>query len=133
MVAHPRISLIPFTGSSPVGRRIAEVAGRTLKHVSLELGGKNPVIVLPDADLELVADGLLWGAFGTAGQRCTASSRLIAVGDVSARLLPQLVARALDIGVRTVETHRLSLRRKLGVDSPSDLLKIAVQNGWTTL
>ena len=97
MVAHPGISLIPFTGSSPVGRRIAEVAGRTLKHVSLELGGKNPVIVLPDADLELVADGLLWGAFGTAGQRCTASSRLIAVGDVSARLLPQLVARALEL------------------------------------
>ena len=97
LVAHPGISLISFTGSSPVGRRIAEVAGRSLKHVSLELGGKNPVIVLPDADLELAVDGLLWGAFGTAGQRCTATSRLIAVGDVSARLLPRLVARAREL------------------------------------
>ncbi len=97
LVAHPGISLVSFTGSSPVGRRIAEVAGRTLKHVSLELGGKNPVIVLPDADLDLAVDGLLWGAFGTAGQRCTASSRLIAVGDVAAKLLPRLIARALEL------------------------------------
>ena len=94
LVAHSGVSLISFTGSTAAGRHIAEVAGRTLKHVSLELGGKNPVIVLPDADLDLAVDGLLWGAFGTAGQRCTATSRLIAVGGVEERLLPLLVARA---------------------------------------
>ena len=97
LVAHSGVSLISFTGSTAVGCRIAEVAGRSLKHVSLELGGKNPVIVLPDADLELAVDGLLWGAFGTAGQRCTATSRLIAVGDAGDRLLPRLIARAREL------------------------------------
>lgn len=97
LVAHPGVSLVSFTGSSAVGRRIAEIAGRSLKHVSLELGGKNPAIVLPDADLELAVDGVLWGAFGTAGQRCTATSRLITVGDAAARLLPRLIARAREL------------------------------------
>ena len=97
LVAHRGVALISFTGSSPVGRRVAEIAGRTLKHVSLELGGKNPVVVMPDADLELAVDGLLWGAFGTAGQRCTATSRLIAVGDAADRLLPRLLARAREL------------------------------------
>ncbi len=94
IVAHPDVSMITFTGSTAVGRRIYETAGRTLKRVSLEMGGKNPVIVMPDADLELAVDGILWGAFGTAGQRCTATSRLIAVGDVGDRVVARLVERA---------------------------------------
>ena len=94
IVAHPDTQVLTFTGSTAVGRRIYETAGRMLKRVSLEMGGKNPVIVLPDADLDLAVDGVLWGAFGTAGQRCTATSRLIAVGDVADRMLPKLVARA---------------------------------------
>lgn len=94
LVAHQDVNVITFTGSTEVGKRIASEAGKTLKHVSLELGGKNPVIVMPDANLDLAVEGLLWGAFGTAGQRCTATSRLIAVGDVADRLLPKLVERA---------------------------------------
>src|SRR5438128_7966077 len=100
LVAQAGVDLVSFTGSTEVGRQIAQTAGRTLKRVSLEMGGKNPVIVLPDADLDLAVDGLLWGAFGTAGPRCTATSRLIAVGDVAKELLPRLIerARALRLG-----------------------------------
>lgn len=100
LVAHREVNVISFTGSTEVGKLIAQEAGRTLKHVSLEMGGKNPVIVMPDADLDLAIEGVLWGAFGTAGQRCTATSRLICVGDVGERLLPRLVerARALKLG-----------------------------------
>ena len=100
IVGHADTQVLAFTGSTAVGKRIAEVGGRRLKRVSLELGGKNPVIVMPDADIELAVDGILWGAFGTAGQRCTATSRVICVGDVKARLLPRLLERtaALRLG-----------------------------------
>jgi aldehyde dehydrogenase (NAD+) len=94
IVAHRDTRVLAFTGSTPVGRAIAETGGRMLKRVSLEMGGKNPVIVMPDADLGLAVDGVLWGAFGTAGQRCTATSRLIVVGDVHARMIAMLVERA---------------------------------------
>jgi len=74
---HKDIVGVSFTGSSEIGRRIGEVCGKTLKRCSLELGGKNGQVVLEDADLELALEGVLWGAFGTTGQRCTATSRLI--------------------------------------------------------
>ncbi len=77
IINHPDVRVITFTGSAEVGSRIAEVGGKLLKKVSLELGGKNPQIVMPSADLELAVDGVVWGAFGTTGQRCTATSRLI--------------------------------------------------------
>jgi acyl-CoA reductase-like NAD-dependent aldehyde dehydrogenase len=77
ILGHPDVDVISFTGSSGVGRRINEVGGKNLKRVSLELGGKNAQIVLADADLELALEGVLWGAYGTTGQRCTATSRLI--------------------------------------------------------
>src|ERR1041385_1787873 len=77
LVEHPGVDLISFTGSTEVGRKIAEVCGRTGKRVALEMGGKNAQIVMEDADLELALEGVLWGAFGTTGQRCTATSRLI--------------------------------------------------------
>ena len=77
LVEHPDVDLVSFTGSTGVGKRISEVASKTLKRVSLELGGKNAQIVMDDANLELALEGVLWGAFGTTGQRCTATSRLI--------------------------------------------------------
>ncbi len=77
IVAHPSVDVISFTGSSEVGSRIAELCGKTLKRVSLELGGKNAQIIMGDANLDLALEGVLWGAFGTTGQRCTATSRLI--------------------------------------------------------
>lgn len=94
MLAHTDIGVISFTGSSEVGRRIAEVSGKTLKRVSLELGGKNAQIVMADADLELAVEGVLWGAFGTTGQRCTATSRLILNEEIHDRFVDMLVARA---------------------------------------
>jgi aldehyde dehydrogenase (NAD+) len=77
IVEHEDIDLVSFTGSTAVGIKISELAAKTLKRVSLELGGKNAQIVMADADLHLALEGVLWGAFGTTGQRCTATSRLI--------------------------------------------------------
>jgi acyl-CoA reductase-like NAD-dependent aldehyde dehydrogenase len=93
IVEHPDVRVISFTGSSDVGRRLGEVCGRSLKRVSLELGGKNAQIVMEDADLELALEGVLWGAFGTTGQRCTATSRLILHRPIHKRFVEMLEAR----------------------------------------
>jgi alpha-ketoglutaric semialdehyde dehydrogenase len=100
IVTNPDVSVISFTGSSATGRTIAEQAGRRLKRLSLELGGKNGVVVLGDADLDLATDGILWSAFGTTGQRCTAASRVIVERSVVEPLLERLErrARALRLG-----------------------------------
>ncbi len=92
IVEHPDIDLISFTGSSVVGREINSRAGAQLKRVSLELGGKNAQIVMDDADLDLALEGVLWGAFGTTGQRCTATSRLILHEAIHDRFLDMLLA-----------------------------------------
>jgi alpha-ketoglutaric semialdehyde dehydrogenase len=99
LVAHPDVQLISFTGSSEVGREIAASCGRSLKRVALEMGGKNAQIVMEDADLDLAAEGALWGAFGTTGQRCTATSRLIVHRDVKRDMAEALVARAEKIKI----------------------------------
>jgi len=99
LVRHPDVKLVSFTGSAAVGREIASVCGQNLKRVSLELGGKNGQIVMEDADLELALEGALWGAFGTTGQRCTATSRLIVHREVKKRLTDMLVARAEKIKI----------------------------------
>ncbi|HEX6298931.1 MAG TPA: aldehyde dehydrogenase family protein [Acidimicrobiia bacterium] len=77
LVTHPDVDMVSFTGSRSVGRQIAVSAGEDLKHVSLEMGGKNALVVLDDADVSEAVTGALWGGFSTAGQRCTASSRLV--------------------------------------------------------
>lgn len=91
LIKHPRIRGISFTGSVETGRWIQQNAG--LKKIGLELGGKNPIIVMDDADLDLAVDGILWGAFGTTGQRCTAASRIIVHKKVAAVLTRKLIAR----------------------------------------
>jgi aldehyde dehydrogenase (NAD+) len=93
IVEHPDVDLISFTGSSSVGKTIASAAGKTLKRVSLELGGKNAQIVMDDANLELALDGVLWGAFGTTGQRCTATSRLILQEGIYSTFVDMLMKR----------------------------------------
>lgn len=93
IVEHPDVALISFTGSSGVGKTIAQSCGKTLKRVSLELGGKNAQIVMDDANLELALDGVLWGAFGTTGQRCTATSRLILHENIHDKFVDMLVKR----------------------------------------
>jgi aldehyde dehydrogenase (NAD+) len=77
LVEHPEVPVISFTGSTETGAIIGETCGRMHKRLSLEMGGKNAMIVMDDADLNLALEGVLWGAFGTTGQRCTATSRLI--------------------------------------------------------
>ncbi|HEY8468827.1 MAG TPA: aldehyde dehydrogenase family protein [Longimicrobiales bacterium] len=97
IVEHPEIPVISFTGSTATGARIGEVCGRMHKRLSLEMGGKNAQIVLPDADLDLALDGVLWGAFGTTGQRCTATSRLLLHRDIHDTFLDRLVERTREL------------------------------------
>ncbi|MBD7985286.1 aldehyde dehydrogenase family protein [Sporosarcina sp. Sa2YVA2] len=92
MIEHPDVRVISFTGSTETGRHVAETGGRHLKKVSLEMGGKNAVIVMDDADIDLAVEGILWSAFGTAGQRCTACSRVIVHKDVKGELEEKLLA-----------------------------------------
>ena len=94
IVKHPRVPVISFTGSTDTGRIVGEVCGRMHKRLSLEMGGKNAQIVLDDANLDLALDGALWGAFGTTGQRCTATSRLIVQSGVHDEFVKRLIARA---------------------------------------
>ncbi len=93
LAKHPKIDMISFTGSSDTGREIYQYGAAKLAQVHLELGGKNPIIVLEDGDLELAVEGIIWSAFGTTGQRCTACSRLIIEDGVYEKLLERLVER----------------------------------------
>jgi aldehyde dehydrogenase (NAD+) len=97
LVTHPDVDMISFTGSRAVGSGIATEAGAQLKHVSLEMGGKNALVVLDDADLEEAVKGALWGGFSTTGQRCTASSRLVVDEKVADEVVDRLVAGAGDL------------------------------------
>lgn len=100
IVEHPDVALISFTGSTETGGIVGQTCGRMHKRLSLEMGGKNAMIVLDDADIDLALDGVLWGAFGTTGQRCTATSRLILQSGIHDNLLGRLVdkARGLRLG-----------------------------------
>lgn len=100
LVGHPGTDVISFTGSTQVGKSVAAQAGSLMKRVSVELGGKNAVIVLDDADLDLATEAIVWGAFGTSGQRCTATSRVIVTPGIREALEACLVerARALRLG-----------------------------------
>ncbi|HYO48928.1 MAG TPA: aldehyde dehydrogenase family protein [Chloroflexia bacterium] len=93
IIDHPSVRLISFTGSTAAGQQVAMQSAKTLKRVSLEMGGKNAIIVLDDANLELATEGILWSAFGTTGQRCTAASRVIVQRGVLEDLQERLVSR----------------------------------------
>jgi aldehyde dehydrogenase (NAD+) len=93
LVSHPDVRVLSFTGSTATGRAIAEAAGKFNKKLSLEMGGKNAIIVMDDANIELVTDGTLWAAFGTTGQRCTAASRLIVQRGIAGKVKEALVER----------------------------------------
>ena len=94
MVEHPGIHVISFTGSTDVGLQIAGRGGALGKRISLEMGGKNAIIVMEDADLSLATDAIVWSAFGTTGQRCTACSRVLVHERVHDALAAQVAARA---------------------------------------
>lgn len=109
LVKHPDVALISFTGSKATGGKVAVDAATHYKRVALEMGGKNAIIVMEDADLELAVEGILWSAFGTTGQRCTACSRLI----VHAAVKEQMVSMLLD--------RMAKLRVGDGLDSSIDI------------
>ena len=93
LIRHPDVRVVTLTGSRETGVEVLKAAADTLTHVHLELGGKNAIIVLDDADLDLAVDGIVWSAFGTSGQRCTAASRVIAQRGIYDELQKRLVAR----------------------------------------
>jgi len=94
LIEHQDVRALSFTGSSEVGRMVGEQAARSFKHCSLEMGGKNPIIVMDDANLDLALDGALWAGFGTSGQRCTAASRIIVQKGVYGDFVRKLADRA---------------------------------------
>jgi aldehyde dehydrogenase (NAD+) len=94
MLKHPKIRVISFTGSTEVGRDINVACAPQFKHVHLEMGGKNVIMVMEDADLDLAVDGAVWGGFGTTGQRCTAASRVVLHERVYREFALRFVARA---------------------------------------
>src|SRR4051812_8146866 len=94
LVQHPEVPVITLTGSRETGVAVMKAAADNLKHIHLELGGKNAIIVLDDADLDLAVDGIVWSAFGTSGQRCTAASRVIVQEGAYQELQSRLVSAA---------------------------------------
>jgi alpha-ketoglutaric semialdehyde dehydrogenase len=94
LTTSPAIRVVSFTGSTKVGRIVNQAAAPTFKKVHLEMGGKNVIMIMEDANLELAVDGCLWGGFGTAGQRCTAASRVVVHEKVYKAFVSQFVARA---------------------------------------
>jgi aldehyde dehydrogenase (NAD+) len=136
IVQHNDIDLILFTGSTQVGKHITREASTTLKRVSLELGGKNAQIVMDDADLDLALDGVLWGAFGTTGQRCTATSRLILHDKIHDRFMEMLIEKTkklklgngllpgTDVGPCINESQRnvVDSYVKIGLDEKANLV-----------
>jgi len=99
LIEHPDVRAVSFTGSSEVGSWVGQRAAATFKPVSLEMGGKNAQIVMNDANLELALDGGLWGAFGTTGQRCTATSRILLQKGIAQKFTAEFVARAKKLKV----------------------------------
>ena len=146
LVRHPDVPVITLTGSRETGVAVMRNAADCLKHVHLELGGKNAIIVLDDADLELAVEGILWSAFGTSGQRCTAASRVIVQDGVYEALQSRLVEAAerlrlgvgwddeTDVGpvINKPALEKIHSYTKIGVDEGARLLtggEVATGNG----
>jgi alpha-ketoglutaric semialdehyde dehydrogenase len=147
LVRHPDVPVITLTGSRETGVAVMRNAADHLKHVHLELGGKNAIIVLDDADLELAVEGIVWSAFGTSGQRCTAASRVIVQDGVYERLQSKLVAVAeqlrlgvgweddTDVGpvINKAALEKIHSYTQIGQDEGAKLLtggEIATGNGF---
>jgi alpha-ketoglutaric semialdehyde dehydrogenase len=99
LTTDPAVRVVSFTGSTHVGRIVNQAAAPTFKKVHLEMGGKNVIMIMEDADLELAVDGCLWGGFGTTGQRCTAASRVVVHERVYDAFVERFVARAKSLVV----------------------------------
>lgn len=132
MVHHPEIQVISFTGSNETGSHIAGECGRQLKKVSLEMGGKNAVIVMDDADLQLAVEGIVWSAFGTSGQRCTACSRVIVHENVKEELERRLLdeMNKLTIGDGMDEANKVGpIINQAGIDKIKHYMEVGQKEG----
>jgi aldehyde dehydrogenase (NAD+) len=132
LVEHPDVRAISFTGSSEVGSLVAQRAAATFKPVSLEMGGKNAQIVLDDANLELALDGALWGAFGTTGQRCTATSRILLQKGIAKKFTERFVERAevLRVGNGLDESVEVGPQVNAGqIETSNKYVDIALREG----
>src|SRR6266516_2358951 len=147
MVRHPDVRVITLTGSRETGVEVLKAAAETLTHVHLELGGKNAIIVLDDADLELAVEGIVWSAFGTSGQRCTAASRVIVEEGIYEQLQSRLVVAAeklrlgagweddTDVGpvINRKSLEKIHSYTEIGKDEGAKLLtggEVATGNGF---
>jgi len=136
LVRHPDVPVISFTGSTETGRAIGEVCGRMHKRLSLEMGGKNAQIVMPDADMALALEGVLWGAFGTTGQRCTATSRLLLHEEVEGAFLDRLVSatKGLRLGSGLEEETDVGpLINEAALEKVSSYMDVAREEGEVLL
>jgi acyl-CoA reductase-like NAD-dependent aldehyde dehydrogenase len=100
MMTHPEVKLVSFTGSTETGKTVSETCAPAFKHCNLEMGGKNVIIVMDDANLDLAVEGAVWGGFGTTGQRCTAASRVVVHKKLYSQFIDQFAAqtRSLRVG-----------------------------------
>jgi len=132
LVEHPDVRAISFTGSSEIGSLVGQRAAATFKPVSLEMGGKNAQIVLNDANLDLALNGALWGAFGTTGQRCTATSRILLQKGIGAEFIKEFVARAkaLKVGNGLDESIEVGPQvNEAQIETSTKYVEIAVKEG----
>lgn len=132
IVEHPDVKVVGFTGSTEIGCKIGEIGGRLNKKISLEMGGKNAQIIMPDANMELAIEGVLWGAFGTTGQRCTATSRLIVHKDCYDKVIDMLKVRAekLRLGYGLLpETEVGPVVHENSFNNIKNYCKIALEDG----
>ena len=132
LLEHPDVRAISFTGSSEVGSHVGQRGAATFKAVSLEMGGKNAQIVLDDANLELALDGALWGSFGTTGQRCTATSRILLQKGIAARFTAEFVkrAKALKVGDGLDESVQVGPQVNAGqIETSKKYVEIALAEG----
>ena len=132
LIEHPDVRAVSFTGSSEVGSFVGQRAAATFKPVSLEMGGKNAQIVLNDANLELALDGALWGSFGTTGQRCTATSRVLLQKGIAAEFTSRFVARAkaLKVGNGLDESIEVGPQVNAGqIETSKQYVEIALAEG----
>ncbi|SYZ73161.1 Aldehyde dehydrogenase, thermostable [Candidatus Zixiibacteriota bacterium] len=144
LMKHKDVSVISFTGSTDIGRKVSEACAADFRHCHLEMGGKNCILVMDDANVELAVEGALWGAFGTTGQRCTASSRLIVHKKVIKEFTEKLVARAkalkvgngldeaIDMGPAVNESQMQTVLKYMDIGKNKDGAKLLCGGGRLT-
>lgn len=132
LCSDPNVAMIAFTGSTSAGRKVGELAGRHLKKVSLELGGKNTLIVLDDADLDIAVSNAAWGAYLHQGQICMASGRILVQRDLSEQFTDRLAAKARKLPVGDPATSQVALGpliNRCQVDHAKDIVDRSIAAG----